>query len=217
MNVCAYACACKHTNSYIHTYIAHKKAGATVVLACRNHERAHTARTRLLFETGRGPYVNCNTLQYTATHCNMLQRSAPQSFAHVMMWTATHCNTLQHTATRRTTLCTTLLRACPLFETGRDLYVNCNTLQHNATHCNTLHARFHALQYTATHCITLHTHACCSEKAKIYMWAATHCITVQHTATNYKTRPKIQHTATHCNTLHHAATCSITLHASACC
>ena len=53
----------------------------------------------------------CNSLQYTATHCNTLQQtgsmttSAEKEVAaigaqHIEL-TATHCNTLQHTATHR--------------------------------------------------------------------------------------------------------------------
>jgi len=51
----------------------------------------------------------CGSLQYTATHYNLILRLSP-----TLQYTATHCNTLQHTA------------------------AHCNTLQHTATHCNTL-------------------------------------------------------------------------------
>jgi len=53
-----------------------------------------------------------DTLQHTATYCNILQH------------TATHCNTLKHTAT----YCNILQHTA----------IHCNTLQHTATHCNTL-------------------------------------------------------------------------------
>jgi len=60
-----------------------------------------------------------NTLQHTATHCNLNQVGHSATFSRMFQaysnWhTATHCNTLQHTAT------------------------HCNTLQHTATHCNIL-------------------------------------------------------------------------------
>ena len=71
-----------------------------------------------------------NTLQRTATHCNMhcMQIWACSSSLSTSIQTATHCNTLQHTATRMQHTAT-----------------HCNTLQRTATHCNTL-------QHTVTHC-----------------------------------------------------------------
>ena len=50
--------------------------------------------------------TQCNTLQHTATCCNMLhytlQHTATQ--CNILWRTATHCNTLQHTATHCNTL-----------------------------------------------------------------------------------------------------------------
>jgi len=93
---------------------------------------------------------NYNTLQQTATHCNMDYRHVSSSFflggglRHMSMclWyrgralqhTAAHCSALQHTAV----LCSTM----------QHTETHCSTLQHTAAHCNTL-------QHTATHCNTL--------------------------------------------------------------
>jgi len=86
--------------------------------------------------------THCNTLQHTATYCNILLK---------LQHTATYCNALQHTAThcialqRTTTHCNALQRTA----------THCNTLQHTATHCNTLQrtATYNAiLQHTATQC-----------------------------------------------------------------
>ena len=125
----------------------------------------------------------CNTLQHTATHCNIRVReyrsaAVMESFtcheSNKLQQAASRCNTLQHTATHYT------------------------TLQHTATHCNTLqptkshdlvssndHTRTHIAQHTASHCNTLqHT--------------ATHCNTLQHTAAHCSALQ-----LTHCNTLQH--------------
>ena len=92
---------------------------------------------------------HCNTLQHTATHCNVHLTQGlftPLQIVKVsLQHTATHCNTLQHTATHYNTL-----------------HLHCNALQRIATHCNTLQhtasrcTHCNALQHTATHCNTLH-------------------------------------------------------------
>ena len=45
--------------------------------------------------------THCNTLQHTATHCNIIcgKRPARQAICKTLQHTATHCNTLQHSAT----------------------------------------------------------------------------------------------------------------------
>ena len=75
-----------------------------------------------------------NTLQHTATHCNIRVWHPSHHGADypTPLYATQHCNTLQHTATQ----CTTMQHSA-----------HCNTLQHTATHCNTL-------QHTATHCST---------------------------------------------------------------
>jgi len=101
--------------------------------------------------------TSCPTNEhYSATHYNILQRTAPHY--HAPQHTATHCNILQHTATHCNTLQhSSVITSC--------LHMK-KTLRHAAIRCNTLHHTAH----TATHCTTLpHT--------------ATHCSTLQHTAT----------------------------------
>jgi len=142
----------------------------------------------------------CSTLQYTATHGNIIvhshvwhDRRVPATLCNTLPHTAMHCNKLQRTATRcnalhhmNTFICETSFslvwhdRRISASHTLQHTATHCNTLQHTATHCNTL-------QHTATHCNTLqHT--------------ATHCNALQYTATYCNT---LQHTAMHCNTLQH--------------
>jgi len=92
--------------------------------------------------------THCNTVQHSATHCNMwaivceIHLCGLSGDCNTLQHTATHCNTPQHTATH----CNTLQHTA----------THCNALQHTATHCNTL-------QHTATHCNTLQhtaTHMC---------------------------------------------------------
>ena len=90
------------------------------------------------------PLPTRNTLQHTATYCNILQPIA------------TNCNTLQCTVIRCKTLCNTLQHSATTLQqhcnniatTLQHTARHCNTLQHTTTHCNTL-------QHTATHCNTL--------------------------------------------------------------
>ena len=87
-----------------------------------------------------------NTLQLTATHCNIhcnthcnTNKARGSSFRldgqHTLQLIATHCNSLHHTALH----CITLQLTAS----------HCNSLHHTATHCNTL-------QLTASHCNSLH-------------------------------------------------------------
>jgi len=86
-----------------------------------------------------------NTLQYTATYCNILHYAATQCStlpnysptnvkptATHCKHTATHCKSLQHITPR------TIARQ------------QCNTIVHTATHCN-------IFQHAATHCNTHHS------------------------------------------------------------
>ena len=68
---------------------------------------------------------HCNTLQYTATHCNTKHCNSCVSIPHLQS-TATHCNTLQHTAIQSTA-------------TAVSPYLTYKALQHTAIHCNTKH------------------------------------------------------------------------------
>ena len=119
-------------------------------------------------------HVRCS-----ATHCNILQRTASQL-------TATHCNTLpRHCVTSHFTDKTRTMQCNTLQHTA----THCNTLQHAATHCRVMASRVMSLtrhiRCTATHCNTL-------------QHAATHCNTLQHTATHYNT---LQHITTHCRVM----------------
>ena len=106
--------------------------------------------------------IRSNTLQHTATHCNIRQHTA--TYGNTRQHNVIHCNTQQHTAT------------IMLQHTA----THCNTLQHIETHCNTSVCkglfstgcvfRSNTLKHTATICSMLqHT--------------ATHCNTLQHPAT----------------------------------
>jgi len=171
-------------------------------------------------ETGSNTHAtNCDTLQRTAPHCNILQRNSLQHtatrgwkcvtgtlcdllgvtmlrlVATHMQHTATHCHTLPHTATH----CHTLPHTA----------THCNTLPHTATHCR-LRQR-NTLQHTATYCSILQ-HTAAQQSASHCntglergdeqlndLWAvmmlrfvetqATHCITLQYTATHRSTTP----------------------------
>jgi len=117
-----------------------------------------------------------HTLQHTATHCNALQHTAPQSLSLESIWylvysqvsfqrnvaKETCCNELMHTAIP----CTTAFVSWKYLVCGHPSYctTHCNTLQHTATHCDTL-------QHTATH-------------GKTRQHTSTHCNTRQHTATD---------------------------------
>ena len=98
----------------------------------------------------------CNTLQHTATHCNILHMHWTESVWYNMLYTATHCNTLQHTATHCNTLQLTATHCNTLYTHWSEFV--CYNAQSTATHCNTLqHTKTHynTLQHTATHCNTL--------------------------------------------------------------
>jgi len=116
-----------------------------------------------------------NTLQYIAPPCNKLLQQDPIIYsdlwgnAHVLQYTAAHCNTLQRTVAHQDTTVRMLAK-------NRKMERHCNTLQHTiqyaetqyctytcssiiTTHCNTLlHAhrqQFYILQHNATQCNTL--------------------------------------------------------------
>ena len=91
------------------------------------HEYSDNARPwSHFFGWWRRNSVDCNTLYYTAMHCNahMMTSRAWSHFSSCSLQTAIHCNTLLHTATY------------------------CSTLQHTATHCN-------ILQRTPTNCVAV--------------------------------------------------------------
>ena len=93
----------------------------------------------------------------TATHCNLLQRTATHHYNSPLQHT---CNTLathlQHTCNTPVSMlnrqCATEIerRAAALQRTA----THCNALQHTAPHCNTSHSRtathYNALQCSAT-------------------------------------------------------------------
>ena len=122
--------------------------------------------------------THCNTLQHTATHCNMNASClctrtwwyGCATHCNTLQRTATHCNTLQHTATL-----TTLPLRTYIWRNGvENCNTHCNTLHRIATHCNTL-------QHTATHC---NNNDRALVHARLCRRSATHCIVLQHTTTH---------------------------------
>ena len=113
---------------FSHTY----KAGAAMIAIWDDHEIANNPSVdgAQNHNDGEGSWIDrkvdriTNTLQITATHCNVMHHTAPhfntvhqgapQCTTPQQQHTARHCNTLQNTAT------------------------HCKTLQHPATYCNTL-------------------------------------------------------------------------------
>jgi len=141
--------------------------------------------------------LRCNTLQRTATHCNMLcvNRDARHdvfqlwhdSFIRVTWITPpeTHCNTLQH--------CSTLQHMLDM------IYSNCDM-----THLYVRKYLIHVWHDSFIR-VTWLIHMC--DMPHSFVW---HDVlptslwnTLQHAAANCNT---MQHTATHCNTLQHTAT-----------
>ena len=136
-------------------------------------------------------YATHGSLQHTATHGNILHRTATTHGA--LQHTATHCNTLQHNILQRMARCNTLQHNVTQLQHAT---THCNILQHTAscntrhatTHCNTLHHNM--LQHAAAHCNILQHTICCNT-----WYATTHCNTLHHNT--------LQHTVIHCNTLPH--------------
>jgi len=173
--------------------------------------------------------VCCNTLQYTAIHCNtLLQHAATPNdvrgsryeeqvcaatHCHALQRPATHCNTLQNTAK----YCNALQYTAAHFNTLQLRMVSGSKMQRASMCCNTLrHTAIphNTLEHTATYyCITLQLRMMSdsqdAESRCILQRTATLCNTLQqsntlqHTATHYNT---LEHTATHSNTLKHTAT-----------
>jgi len=76
---------------------------------------------------------HCNTLQHSATHCDMHDHRA--AVALLISSTATHCNALQYSTPRCNNLHGGADREQPLMGGGGGA-ANCDTLQHSATHYN---------------------------------------------------------------------------------
>ena len=115
------------SESFIHTATQYNTLQHTVIH--RNTLQHTYPSSKSFIHTA----MRCNTLQtlqHTATHCN-IPALPPNHSRH----TATHCNTLQHTATHMPFLQITA--------------THCNALQHTATHCNTMQ------QHSAKECNTL--------------------------------------------------------------
>jgi len=136
-----------------------------------------------------------NTLQHSATLCNILQCTVAYCCTTLLdtllKCIATHCNTLQtHVATH----CNTLQQTA----------THSNILQHTATYYN--NTLQHTLQHTTPHCTTLHHTATHLEQMRTpnmgcgSLNTATHCNTLQHTATHCNTLQT--HCDTHCNILY---------------
>jgi len=168
------------------------------------HRHEHIPRLKLQH--------NCNTLQHTAIHCNILpQKCCAIGLSYLKMLksrdphTATHCNTLQHT--------TILLSNAKISRPPTSTY--CNILQHAAIHCLTSATRqgyptyicadtmTHLLQHTAvstaTFCnILQHATTCCGTEA---IWGR--AIPVEYVQIPWLTYCNIlQHTVTYCNIQH---------------
>ena len=114
--------------------------------------------------------IGRNTLQHTATHCNILQHIlwifilwVQASSGSFQLWhIVAHCSILQHT----TAHCSTLQHTAAHYSTQQHTAAHSSTLQHTAAHCNTLqhiiwaivlwfkvsHGSCNTLQQTATHC-----------------------------------------------------------------
>jgi len=149
----------------------------------------------------------CQTLQHTATHCNILQcsfsshRSWDDSWhiwhaIFMCLWheldstewvweSTTHYNTLQHTAT------------------------HCNTLPHAAIYCNTLHTLHCSVSSRRSWDDSWHiwhTHLTCLVHLRRDAWLI--CMWYESESKRYPqdSRTTMQHTATRCNTLQHPAT-----------
>jgi len=111
----------------------------------------------------------CNTLQHTATHCNMLyptklnvNEAVHISRPYMVFDTLQqHCNNtaiLYNTFRISLTLSTWLFPLRGMSLRCNNTATRCNTLQHTATRCNTLqHTATHytTLHHTASHCNTL--------------------------------------------------------------
>jgi len=120
--------------------------------------------------------THCNTLQRTATHTSLQKNELEQPYSttqcNTLQHTATHCNTLQHTAKHYNTHLFAKKLASWNSLIVQHTATRCNTLQRTAVHCNThlfakntsrnsliVHWQFFTLQHTATRCKTLqHTH-----------------------------------------------------------
>jgi len=143
----------------------YKMQTAYVCTSILHHTPCNTlaaAHFRMKFALHARIHLFCNTLLYTATHCNTLHISMHALFMRIYSYTLqhAHCNTLQHT--------------------------HCNTLQHaRYSHARALHAHIQ-LQQTATHYVSVCMRSSCTHMS-IYCntRAATHCNTLQHTATHY--------------------------------
>ena len=145
-------------------------------------------------------WVDCNTLQHTATHCNTLQHTATHGknwYVYVCVFvcvfalvgwqqhTATHCNTRQHTATHGNTLQHTasVLLSVSHSDMRRPC---CRTWP--GTYCQKL-SRYSTSYITLTW---------------IRVQGSSRSLSVRHSYTHPFCNT-LQHTATHCNTLQHTA------------
>ena len=148
---------------------------------------------------------HCNTMQYTATHCNTL---------HTLRHSATHCKF--RVVGRRAHVCVHMY-VCIHSHT----VIYCNALERNATHCDTLlhianiglleeelmsfvkesltHCNTDTLQYTATRCNTLQH---CAAHLNSWLLEEELLSPVKESLTHCNT---LQYTATQCNTLQHSA------------
>jgi len=109
-----------------------------------------------------------NTLQHTATHCNILQHTA--TYCNILQHTATHCNILQHTAT------STYSRSA--WRGSRN------------PHIHFMHTYIYTHQTICTH-TDIHTHTCIRTYTSIHTHICirthtTYSHTLQHTATRTK-------------------------------
>jgi len=122
---------------------------------------------------------DCNTMQYTALHCNTHGTCGCK-----LQYTATQCNTLQYTWNMWVLHCSTLQHTA----------THCNTLQHTATHCNTQTHK--NTLYNGSGCINQHvrTHNSARSHNKhcnTLHHTASHCITLQHTGAVARVRVSI--------------------------
>jgi len=107
-----------------------------VVCMCTVYKLQHMTRATIYASTTPAPaYMDCNTLQHTATHCNTLQHMA------------THCNTRQQGTLLKDPYLNAYISISYTTSALGGFITNTfgNTLQHTATHvrhtCNTLHSK----------------------------------------------------------------------------
>jgi len=149
--------------------------------------------------------MHCNTLQRTATHCNIFLLASHRSFSHAIK-RKMQCNALQHALQHTSACIVSLCLQCNEKRKGTTSYMI--TLQRTATHTAT---PFYLHCITLSPCIASHLRA--SARVRAPSLSPCNCNTLQyilqqnatHTATYTRLSPTMLlqhatiHTAAHCN------------------